>query len=115
MENFTEFTNLPSEVQSTGLQSFTRFIMNFFIVIGICSTAASFSVIVISHTLFNNISKAYRDAHGYDSESDDDDDEDNECLFEDKYLEKYDNLGDRDIDDNKLVSYKKKEKDCKYC
>jgi hypothetical protein len=108
MENFTEFVHLPIEVQSTGLHSYKQFIMNFFIVIGICSTAASFSIIVISHTLFNNISKAYRDAHGYDSDSEEEEEgeEGDDCPFEDKYLEAYKNLGDRDVDDSELISYK---------
>ena len=104
MENFTEDMNLPGEVQGTALQSFTSFIKNILMLVGICVTAASFSVVVISHQLFTNVSKSYRDAHGYDSETDEEEEE--EGPFEDKYLDEYNDLGDRDVDDDELSTFK---------
>jgi hypothetical protein len=106
MENFTEYTNLHGEVQGTALQSFTGFIRNFLMVVGICATATSFSVVVISHQLFANVSKAYRDAHGYDSETDEEEEKEKEGPFEDKYLDEYNDLGDREVDDNELITFK---------
>ena len=51
-----------------------KFIKNFLIIIGICTTAASFSIVLISHQLFTNVSKTYREAHGYDSEEEEEGD-----------------------------------------
>lgn len=103
MENFTEFTGVPLEEQGSAVQSFSGFIKNFLMIIGICTTAASFSVIVISHHLFTNVSKAYQDAYGYDSDTEEEEKE--EGPFEDRYLDEYHNLADRDIDDNELIAF----------
>ena len=105
MENFTEFTGVPLEEQESIIQSFTNYIKNFLIIIGICTTAASFSIVLISHQLFTNVSKTYREAHGYDSEEEEEGEE-QEGPFEDRYLDKYYNLGDRDIDDKELIAFK---------
>jgi len=101
MENFSGFVNPSNEVQNGSFQSYIDLIRNCLIVVGVCGAAFSVSIIVVSHNLFTNISKTYNEINGYDFDT-----EEEEVPFEDKYLEEYNNLGDRDIDDSELIIFK---------
>jgi hypothetical protein len=109
--NSTKFIILPVEAPNDeNFQSYIIFIKNCFLICGITISGITISIIVIANILFSNISREYKSSHGYDSSSDDDDDDDeeDELPFEEQYIEEYNNLDTREIEDDELVTFKNK-------
>jgi len=102
MENYTEFTSQPTET----IQSYINFATKCFIFFGVSVTGISISILTISNLLFTNVSREYNDIHGYDSEGEGEEEDD--LPLEDKYIEEYNNLETRELEDDEIILFKNK-------
>ncbi len=75
------------------------------IILFVFIAAGTFSFTLIAINVYNDVNREYNAVVGYDSSEDDDDIED-EANFLEKYLDEYNNLEEREIDDEELSLFK---------
>jgi len=67
------------------------FLKKVFIIVGVLFSGSYLAVVIIANLLFTNVEREYKKIYGYDSDQED--------IFDIKYIDEYNNLEDKEIED----------------